>query len=254
VRGNPRFPLTHPKKHLGQNFLNNKLTLQKIITAADLTDRDHIIEVGPGKGFLTKKLLEKAKKVTAIEKDSDLIPILEEKFPKLNLIHEDALTFKPPKKYKLVANIPYYITSPLINHFLKNQKNKPELMVLMVQKEVATKALAKPGDLSVLALNIQTFAEVKKVTRVPASHFSPKPKVDSAVIKITPYKKPLVPDKLLPAYFQLISDAFSQKRKMIRSTLPKEIIEKTGIDPTSRPQELTIENWKELAQAAKSHL
>lgn len=235
------------KKHLGQNFLINKSTLQKIIATADLTDQDHVIEIGPGKGFLTKKLLEKAGKVTAIEKDPDLIPFLKENFPKLNLIQGDALKFSPPSApYKIVANIPYYITSPLINHFLKDTSHRPELLVLMTQKEVANKAIAKPGKLSVLALNIQTFAEIKRVCRVPASHFNPQPKVNSAVIKITPYKEPLVPEKLLPTYFKLISLAFSQKRKMLGNTLGKELCEKAGIDPALRPQMLSIEDWKKI--------
>ena len=238
------------KKHLGQNFLHSTGTLHKIIQAAELTDSDHVVEVGPGKGFLTEKLLEKAGSVTAIEKDSDLIPLLQNKFPNLDLIEGDALKFSPPKKYKLVANIPYYITSPLINHFLKDQESRPELIVLMTQKEVAEKATAKPGKLSVLALNIQTFGEIKHVCKVPAGNFSPAPKVDSAVIKITPFASPLVPAELLPIYFKLIETAFTQKRKMIRNTVPKEALEKAGIDPTLRPQMLTIENWTKLARAA----
>lgn len=238
------------KKHLGQNFLKSYSVLQKIIAAADLNKDDHVIEIGPGQGFLTEALLEKAGKVTAIEKDHDLIEPLQEKFPDLDLIEGDALKFSPPETpYKVVANIPYYITSPLINHFLKDTPHHPEFLVLMTQKEVANKAAAKPGKLNVLALNIQTFGNIKKICKVPASAFSPQPKVESAVIKITPHKEPLVPEKILPTYFKLISNAFSQKRKMLGNTLGKETCEKAGIDPMKRPQHLTIQEWAQLANA-----
>ncbi|OGJ55266.1 ribosomal RNA small subunit methyltransferase A, partial [Candidatus Peregrinibacteria bacterium RIFOXYB2_FULL_41_88] len=190
------------KKSLGQNFLNNQETLASIISAADLNKNDQVIEIGPGHGVLTEELVKNAGSVTAIELDADLIPELKCKFlqdQNFKLINQNALEFTPPKTpYKLVANIPYYITSPIINHFLREQRpeSRPTLIVLLVQKEVAEKICAKDGSLSVLAIQVHLFGHPEIIATVPASHFTPAPKVDSAIIKITVDKQIIEPEEI----------------------------------------------------------
>ena len=202
------------KKSLGQNFLQSKAIINRILKTAKVTSKDHVIEIGPGLGILTEELAKHAKKTTAIELDKDLIPTLKENpaLKKVEIVNADALLFKPPKtiKYKVVANIPYYITSPLITAFL-TQKNPPTSMTLLVQKEVAKKIIADPPE-SILALQTQLYSKPKLAFGVPAKHFKPKPKVDSAVIHLetlTKSKRPKNPTKIL----ELAKLAFSQKRK-----------------------------------------
>jgi 16S rRNA (adenine1518-N6/adenine1519-N6)-dimethyltransferase len=234
------------KKSLGQNFLTHRGTLNKILAAANLSPTDHVIEIGPGKGVLTAELLERVNQVEAIELDDRLIPILTEKFPNLKIHHQDALKFTPPKTpYKLVANIPYYITSPIINHFLREQppKQRPQSLTLLVQKEVAQKICAKPGKLSVLALQVQLFGTPKLIAKVPPSHFSPKPKVDSAILHIEISPEPLT-DKI-DQFFNLIHRGFAHKRKKLIRNLgltPKEF----PFPENSRAEELTLQDWLNL--------
>lgn len=254
------------KKHLGQNFLINPKIVDRIIKAAELSLDDAVVEVGPGRGVLTQALVQHARHVRAIELDRDLLPELErlavdrQKIPQSNLeiIHADALkTTLPQEPYKLVANIPYYITSPLLNHFLQpktSQELRPTLMVLMVQKEVAEKVCAKPGDHSVLSLQVQIFGEPKLIVTVGKSNFAPAPKVDSAILKIRVYPEPLISNTT--NFFKIIHAAFSQKRKTLLNSLqhglglPKEKITSTlkqaEISENERPQNLSIEQWKKL--------
>lgn len=237
------------KKNFGQNFLTNPGVLQKMIEAAELDKNDTVVEIGPGLGTLTIALAAVAGKIIAVEKDKNLIPILQENlkhFTNVSLIEMDALNFNPPqKKYKIVANIPYNITSPLIDHFIRDQYmtqyNKyrcniaiPSMLLLMVQYEVAKKITAMPPDMNVLALHVQTFANIKYLFKVSKGSFYPSPKVDSAVIKITPLLKPRV-NCDLKIYFDAIHRAFSQKRKQLKRSL--------GIADTRRPQELSINDW-----------
>lgn len=272
----------HTKKSLGQNFLHDEYFLHEIADAGNITPDDTIVEIGPGLGPLTDLLCEKAARVIAIEKDPTLIPILQDRFSeqsKLELINQDALEFNPTDhkliNYKIIANIPYYITSPLINHFLKNQflsdtPNPPSTLVLLTQKEVAEK-ICPPKKLNVLALNIQTFAKAEIIDFVPATAFIPAPKVDSAIIRITPHEEPIISQELLPYYFQLIHSTFSQKRKKISNTLAKNILSAPNpkpiprlqpeeintilsnaeISPDFRPENLTIQDWKNLAKEFK---
>lgn len=249
------------KKHLGQNFLTNQQIVQKIIAAAAIRSNDQVVEVGPGMGILTKALCEKAQKVTAIELDGDLIANLHNltnDYPNLVIIHADALkTSLPSNPYKLVANIPYYITSPLLNHFLQpktSQEMRPLLMVLMVQKEVAEKVCAKTGDHSVLSLQVQIFGKPELVGVVGKGNFLPQPKVDSAILTIEVYQEPLIQDT--ETFFKIIKAAFSQKRKTLLNSLQNglkiskkeviEILQKADISETERPQNLDIEQWKRL--------
>ncbi|MFC1810609.1 16S rRNA (adenine(1518)-N(6)/adenine(1519)-N(6))-dimethyltransferase RsmA [Patescibacteria group bacterium] len=234
------------KKSLGQNFLKDRNVLNTIVEVAELSTEDYVVEIGPGKGILTKELVERAGKVTAIELDDRLIDELK-KIEKLDLVHGDALNWRPPEEeYKVVANIPYYITSPLLNHFLQ-AANRPSKMVLLVQKEVAEKICAKDGKMNVLAIHVQVFGKPRIVCTVPPSAFTPQPKVDSAVIEIDVYDKALVED--YRKMFGVVHRAFSNKRKMLSNTLPdyKEKLVELGFQDL-RPERLSIEDWKKLTQ------
>jgi 16S rRNA (adenine1518-N6/adenine1519-N6)-dimethyltransferase len=236
----------HASKRFGQNFLIDQDTLDSIVEAAEITKADHVIEVGPGLGVLTNELLKEAKQVTSIELDKKLIPILEEQFganKKFTLKNQDALTFSPPSTpYKVVANIPYNITSPLLNHFLR-AANPPTSLTLLVQKEVAKK-ICETKKHSILSLQVALFADSKNVKKVSNECFYPIPKVDSAIIHLETHGK-IQKDQAL-AVLKLAKVAFSQKRKKLSNTLPAELLEKSTIDPNRRPQTLSIEEWQTL--------
>lgn len=232
------------KKSLGQNFLKDRSVLDKIIKAANLSKDDYVIEVGPGKGVLTRELIANAGKVTAIELDDRLIPQLQE-IKGLDLVHGNALDYRAPnEKYKVVANIPYYITSPLISHFLQSE-HRPSKMVLLVQKEVAEKICAEPGKLNVLAIHVQVFGKPRIVCNVKASAFEPAPKVDSAVIEIDVFDKPLVED--YKKFFGFVHRGFSNKRKMLSNSLKdmRDRLIELGFQ-NLRPENLSIEDWMKL--------
>jgi len=255
-----------PKKQLGQNFLKNPSIAAKICAAADIVESETILEIGPGTGILTEELLKTGAKVFAVEKDFELISRLKKNIgePKnLKIIHQDALWFDLSKfsRYKVVANIPYSITSPLIRKFLETE-NKPELMVLMVQKEVAERITAKPGDSNrgLLTLIVEFYASSEILFEVPRKDFYPVPKVDSAVIKIKPHRKPhprgggktVQPE----IFFKIVKAGFSSKRQQIHNSLAatfhwdkeqtRNIFKKAKIDPTLRAEDLTFEQWQEL--------
>ena len=254
-----------PKKRLGQNFLVDEKVFDQIIKASDLKPSDNVIEVGSGTGFLTERLIEKAGHVIAVEKDADMVRLLKKRFEKnenLEIIHADILKLRTKdyglrtKKYKIVANIPYYITSPLLKHFLQS-KNRPELMILLVQKEVAEKICGITGK-SLITIETQLFGHPEIVDIVPAKAFYPAPKVDSAILKIEVFKKPIVPEKQMSEFLQLVKFGFSQKRKKLSNTLGaglhikpskmKEILLQADIDPDLRAEHLGIEEWKRLAK------
>lgn len=253
-----------PKKSLGQNFLTNTETLLKILDAADLKNTDSVIEIGPGHGILTEELIKKAGNITSIELDDDLIPELTKKFinnKNFKLVHNNALNFDPPNTaYKLVANIPYYITSPIINHFLREQpaEKRPTQIVFLVQKEVAEKICAKEGELSVLAIQVRLFGIPKIIGIVPANHFSPAPKVDSAILKIEISDDQVARGKT-DKLFKLVHIGFSQKRKKLIKNLSqianvkkedlKEIFAKLKLDENLRAEHLTIKQWLDLLKA-----
>jgi 16S rRNA (adenine1518-N6/adenine1519-N6)-dimethyltransferase len=260
----------HAKKSLGQNFLVNPAVLAKIISAADLTRDDYVIEVGPGLGILTQQLEQNAGRVLAVELDNRLIPLLQQKFAQsetVKILHQDALKLTLPEhSYKVIANIPYYITSPLLNHFLQpthvaehSGSMRPSLLVLLVQKEVAEKICVGTGDHTVLSLQVQIFGKPEVVATVDKSSFFPQPKVDSAILKIEIHPEPLVKD-IVP-FFKIIKKAFSQRRKTLLNSLNNyngktktelEAIFKTaGINPGRRPQELEISEWEKLIGALK---
>lgn len=222
-----------PKKSLGQNFLNNQKAIFEIISAGEIKKGENILEIGPGKGALTEKILEAGGKVLAIEKDRELISFLTEKFEKkikskqITILEGDILEidlekiYKKGEKYKIIANIPYYITGAIIEKFLSIDK-KPEKMVLLVQKEVAERIIAKNHKESILSLATKLYGDVKMVYKVSAGSFFPKPKVDSAVISIDLYKEKL-DKKLEKQYLEIIKKSFAHKRKIMLGNLKNEI-------------------------------
>lgn len=241
-----------PKKYLGQNFLQSQKVVDQMIDALMPGRTDYVIEVGPGLGALTTHLIKKVGKITAVEIDKEIIKPLKENLRKTNqnlenieIVNEDILNFRlPENKYKAIGSLPYYITSPIINHFIRG--NAPTVAVFLVQKEVAEKICAKPGDMNVLALNIQTFAKPQIIAKVPKTVFWPEPEVDSAIIKLEIFDKPAVSCDL-KLYFSLISRAFAGKRKKLSNTLReyKPQLEKLGFQD-KRPQELSIQEWEAL--------
>ena len=271
------------QKQLGQNFLINTHVIDQILAAAQINKNDRIVEVGPGMGILTNELALLAKDVTTIEYDRSILDTLHHNLKahtNINIINQDALKFPlPDYDYKLVANIPYYITSPLLNHFLnpqaaedgkeaadgkaiaasKSAPKRPSLIVLLVQKEVAEKICAKTGDHSILSLEVQLFGSPSIETKVAKSSFFPEPKVDSAILKIETYPNPLVEDT--KTFFRLIKAAFNQRRKTLHNSLKgglmlkKEevdaILKEAGVSSTERPQNLDLESWQKLVEAYK---
>jgi len=258
-----------PKKSLGQNFLRDKKALADIIESANLIRKDLVIEVGPGEGVLTEQLLKNARKVIAIEIDKELAKRLQEKFKdtkNFELISGDILEINLPKLieeqkvetegYKVVANIPYYITSPIIRLFLET-KYPPKEMILMTQREVAERICASPGKMSILAVSVQYYAIPELQFTVPRTAFFPVPEVDSAVIKITHKMEQLEKDER-KSFFRVLRAGFSAKRKTMANNLStslgveKKIIEKTlqeaGISPAARAQELSVTDWKKIFQ------
>lgn len=240
------------KKSLGQNFLISENALEKIVETAKIEATDHIVEIGAGLGALTKELITRAKKVTSIELDKQLSQILKEIIPAKNLtiINDDALKVTPPEtNYKVVANIPYNITSPLINHFLQ-AKNKPKTMTLLIQKEVAEKICEKDPDMSVLSLQVALFGTPHLVKIIPKTAFYPIPKVDSAIIHIKIHKntdETYIPNEQGLKILKTAKLAFSQRRKKLSNTLPelKTKLKNLGLSD-KRPQHLSIADWQNL--------
>jgi 16S rRNA (adenine1518-N6/adenine1519-N6)-dimethyltransferase len=259
-----------PIKRLGQNFLIDKNVLKKILEAAELLKRDIVLEVGPGIGNLTVELAKGAKKVIAVEKDKRMVEILkerlkEEKIENVEIVNEDILKFLPSFElkgsYKVVANIPYYLTSRLIRNLLE-MKRKPKLIVLMVQKEVAQRICAKPPKMNLLAVSVQFYAKPEIISFVSKNCFWPRPKVDSAIIKIEPLTN--VGKKIIDAdlFFRIVKAGFSQPRKQLINNLSKglkkdkkivrEWLLNCHILPAKRAEALSIEDWKKLTRAFKN--
>ena len=251
-------------KGLGQNFLQDPLALVKIASVAEIQPKDTVLEIGPGLGSLTRYLALSAKDVIAVELDPNLLPPLRavlSSYPNVRIVHGDILKLSPKeliteKDYLVVANIPYYITSSLIRHLLESDP-KPHRIVLTVQKEVAQRICASPGDMSLLALSVQVYGKPRIAARIPAGAFFPAPKVDSAVLNIDIYPSPLIKPEFLDTFFQLIKAGFSQKRKTLRNALsaglrisPAEaadLLARANIDPQRRAETLSMEEWENLS-------
>jgi 16S rRNA (adenine1518-N6/adenine1519-N6)-dimethyltransferase len=258
----------HANKKLGQNFLQDPFVLDSIASAAHITTTDTVLEIGPGLGSLTRHLAKSARRVVAVEIDQALIPPLKNVtagYDNINIIHGDILKLSPKDliqepDYLVVANIPYYITSAIIRHLLENEPT-PRCIVLTVQKEVAKRICAQPGDMSLLALSVQVYGKPRIIKSIPATAFFPPPKVDSAIIYIDIYPSPLVKLELLNTFFKLIKAGFSQKRKMLRNSLsaglhiPSPEVEgflnNADIDPMRRAETLSIEEWQRLCSIYK---
>lgn len=251
-----------PQKSLGQNFLTDQRTLGKIVAAAQLVPEDVVLEVGPGLGHLTRLLARQAGRVIAVELDSRLMPILREQlsgFDNVELVKGDILKLSLPSllsphlsDYKVVANLPFYITSAVLQHFLEGEP-PPVCMVVTVQHEVAQRIIARPGDMNLLAVGVQFYGQPRVVSRIKAGAFYPRPEVDSAVVRIDRHSvSPVgVPDR--EAFFAIVRAGFAQRRKQLRNSLTAglrrpqtEIIaalEAAGIDPRRRPQTLSLQEW-----------
>ncbi len=256
-----------PSKEYGQNYLINPEVIDMMIAVSGVNKKDTVVEVGPGFGILTLDLADKVKKLLSFEIEIKLKPYWEEIATRLaqskednfeiiwgNVLRTDPKVF--PKTYKVVANLPYQITSPVLKLFLEDLSNKPKEMTLMVQKEVAERICAKPGDMSVLAISVQYFGEAEIVGEVKRNNFWPAPQVDSAVIKVKVNQ--LRPDKAYnQKFFQMVKIGFAQKRKLlIKNLLPfigkqnkakfLEELQKMGFSATVRAQELSIPDWEKI--------
>jgi len=244
------------KKSLGQNFLINQGVIERIIQAAEINSNDCILEIGPGTGNLTKALAKSAGTVIAIEKDARAIEILKHEMPSnVRMIEGDGLTYDVNSlalnHYKVVANLPYYITSHFLRVMLEDWP-QPELAVLMVQKEVAQRIMAKPPQMNMLALSVQFYADVEKVMDVSRGSFRPMPTVDSTVIKLITKTTDMAHENYKKV-FEIARHCFAGKRKQLVGTLPEAmgksrseiiaILEKINISPMDRPETLRVEDW-----------
>lgn len=255
----------HAHKGLGQNFLQDPLALESIVAAAEIRPTDTVLEIGPGLGSLTRYLAVAAKEVIAVELDEKLISPLKtvlSPYQNVQIIHGDILKLSPKdviaeNDYLVVANIPYYITSAVIRHLLESG-SKPRRIVLTIQKEVARRICAKPGDMSLLALSVQVYGTPLIAAHIPAEAFFPAPKVDSAVLVIDIYPTPLLKEELLDTFFKLVKAGFGQKRKTLRNSLSSglhispinaaELLTRANIDPQRRAETLSIAEWERLSE------
>lgn len=253
------------KKKLGQHFLINQDILNEIVKTAQLKSTDTILEIGPGLGTLTRPLSHGARRVIAIEKDPDIIKVFKSINTDLTgvlILQKNALSLEKDffknqniSSYKLVANLPYYLTSPIIRFFLQT-KPKPKIIVLMVQKEVAERIVAKPPNTSLLSIAIQFYGEPTIVREVSNDSFWPKPKVDSAIIKILPHAEQIYKVANEQDFFRTVKAGFGEKRKQLHNSLSgglnlssdivKKALIKSHINNTRRAQTLTIPEWIEL--------
>lgn len=260
-------------KSLGQNFLIDDSVPRDIVSGAEVDENDLVIEIGPGVGTLTAQLLNKAKKVVAIELDNDLIPILTEEIgdnPKFTLIHKDALkvdfneVIGEEKSVKLVANLPYYVTTPIIVKLLKENYNFKSLTI-MIQKEVAERMNAEPGnkDYGSLSLLVQYYCNTRIVRRVPPQCFIPRPKVDSIVIRLDRLEEPKVKVENEKLFFEIIRSSFNMRRKTLWNGvknigLSKESLElafkEANVDPKRRGETLTINEFAILSDKIDKYL
>ena len=286
VRGLLKKYKISPVKWLGQNFLIDEKVLRKIIEAAELSENDIVLEVGPGIGNLTAELAKRVKKVIAIEKDQKMIEILEKLLESsdvrnVQIIKGDILKLEPktynlkPKTYRVVANIPYYLTSPLIRKFLETE-NQPKEMVLMVQKEVAQRICARPPKMSLLAVSVQFYTKPEIISYISKKSFWPSPKVDSAIIKISAFNQRRK-SAFNQRFFKIVRAGFSQPRKQLINNLSKNLkvdelklistrrslalarvidkikvrdwLLKNKIQPTQRAETLNLEDWINLTKS-----
>lgn len=258
----------HPRKALGQNFLIDREALDSVVRAAELTPDDLVLEIGPGIGTLTMALARQGCRVVAVELDDGMADALAARTAlatnvtvvRGNALHLDLSPWiAPGTPFKLVANIPYYITAPLIRHFLTGPL-RPASIVLMVQREVAERLTAKPGKLSLLGVSVQFYARVEIVRIVPASSFLPAPEVDSALVRLRPYTTPPLQVDDEARFFKVVHAGFGEKRKQIHNALVRGMahipatqidaaLERAGIERTRRAETLSLDEWGRLYDA-----
>lgn len=262
-----------PKKRLGQNFLADDRILARIADAAELTPEDDVLEIGPGLGTLTRHLAERARRVIAVEVDAALIPLLHQvtaPYANVEIIHGNILNFPlstfylsssslipHPSSFKIVANIPYNITSPILRHLLEAPL-KPALIVLTVQLQVAQRITARPGQMSLLAVSVQFYGKATVVGKIEAGAFYPAPQVDSAIVRIEPYSRPAVEVSDTDQFFAVVRAGFSQRRKQLYNALAAGLgrprsqiavaLEQAGVDGRRRAETLSLEEWGRVAR------
>ena len=254
-----------PRKSLSQNFLTDPTALDAIVDAAELSPGDRVVEIGPGLGVLTRRLLAAGASVLAVELDARLAEYLRRELygvAGFELIEADALSLHPREmfpgeRFKVVANIPYHITSPLLHAFLEGVR-PPDLTVLLVQLEVAERVAAPPGQMSYLSVFAQNVASAEVVARVPADAFEPAPDVDSAVLRLRCRDEPVVPvGEGREPFYRIVQAGFRQRRKQVHNGLTRELpvdrdvveaaLAACGVDPERRPQTLSVDEWACLA-------
>ncbi len=255
------------KKSLGQNFLVDEAVLSVIVEAAELSPEDLVIEVGPGLGVLTVELARHAGNVLAVELDTKLASLLRSRLSSLanlRVVNADVLKLNLSQlleggnKYKVVANLPYYITSPVLRYFVEASP-KPSLMVVMLQKEVGEAIVAEPGKMSLLAVSLQVYSRPRIISHVPSRCFYPQPKVDSVVLRLDMLPSPAVDVADIDEFFEVVRCGFSSPRKQLHNSLthglgvkPAEVsllLEQAHIDPKRRAETLNLEEWAKLYEA-----
>ena len=257
-----------PNKSFGQNFLVDRNILQRIVETAELEPADQVLEVGAGTGVLTRELARRARRVVAVELEQDMLTLLEkttQDYANVELIARNLLYLDPQEvfgqeRYKLVANLPYYITAPTFRHFLESA-NPPRLLVVMVQYEVAQRIVAAPGDLSLLGVSVQFYGQPRIVARVPARAFYPAPKVDSAILRVDVHAQAPLTSRERDSFFRVVQAGFSERRKQLHNSLAHGMHRKdeeirgwlaaAGIEANRRAETLSIEEWLRLWHEAK---
>jgi 16S rRNA (adenine1518-N6/adenine1519-N6)-dimethyltransferase len=260
-----------PKKRLGQHFLVDEAVLERILSAAELSPGDIVVEVGPGLGILTEGLARRGARVIAVELDSKLVALLKKRlaaFPDVKIVRADILEVAPRellqdnlpaselgRGYKVIANLPYYITSPVLSHFLEAQP-RPSKMVVMVQKEVGEAIAATPGKMRLLSVKTQFYSQPAIISYVPAASFYPPPKVDSVILRLDIYSRPPIEVSDVAGFFDIVMRGFGAPRKQLRNSLahslgmlPSQVaslLEKAGIEAKRRAETLSLEEWREL--------
>lgn len=252
-----------PNKSFGQNFLVDRAVLQRIVEVAELGPNDQVLEVGAGTGVLTRELARQARRVVAVELEQDMLKLLAKTtsdFSNIELVARNLLYLDPQEvfgheRYKLVANLPYYITAPTFRHFLESA-NPPALLVVMVQYEVAQRIVAEPGDLSLLGVSIQFYGQPRIIARVPARSFYPAPKIDSAILRVDVHAQTPLAPKERESFFRVVQAGFSERRKQLHNSLAHGLHRKdeevrawlaaASIEANRRAETLSIEEWLRL--------
>ncbi len=258
----------HPRKSLGQNFLIDPAHLGKIVALAELTPADTVVEIGPGPGMLTRHLMQAAGRVVAVELDGNMVHLLRSELghsANFTVVEADILQtdlsalVQPP--YKVVANLPYYITSAVLRKLLETPAARPARIVVTVQKEVAQRIVAGPGEMSLLAVSVQFYGRPTLAHTIPAGAFFPAPQVDSAVVRIDTYDQSPLAVTDVDHFFRVVKAGFGQKRKQLKNSLSAGLarpapevtvaLERANIAPTRRAETLSLAEWARLAETIK---